>query len=206
MVRPSPLASRRPGTCPRAECRPRPNKRAGSGWTGGFSRWRLRQSTYQWFVASWTIQVRSDRGAAMQAKTMTPWCEPPRLAPRRAGYMTLRLWLPDLERLSDRLARREIAMKSPSNIPRRICGGTDQGSPRARAFAINWHSRLYTGKLPPEEGAVSKPVVIRPPAPSISTARPCIRKSTASSARIPGTCRPWRPSGSKPLVFLSDRT
>jgi hypothetical protein len=55
--------------------------------------------------------------------------------------------------LLERLVRREMTVKPPSNLPRWITAETDHGPLRALAFVINRQSRFYTVRLPPEENA-----------------------------------------------------
>lgn len=52
-----------------------------------------------------------------------------------------------------KLVRREITVKPPNNNPRRVMVETEQGPLRAIAFVINRQSRLYTGRLAPEQVA-----------------------------------------------------
>jgi cation transport protein ChaC len=59
----------------------------------------------------------------------------------------------DLEAQLQKLVRREITAKPPNNIPRWIKVETAGGTTKAIAFVMNRQSRVYTGRLSPEEVA-----------------------------------------------------
>jgi glutathione-specific gamma-glutamylcyclotransferase len=59
----------------------------------------------------------------------------------------------NLEAQLQKLVRREITANPPNNIPRWISVQTDQGDMRALAFVMNRQSRVYVGRLAPEQVA-----------------------------------------------------
>lgn len=59
----------------------------------------------------------------------------------------------NLEDQLQQLVRREITAKPPNNIPRWINVETDRGTVPAIAFVMNRQSRVYVGRLAPEEVA-----------------------------------------------------
>jgi cation transport protein ChaC len=62
-----------------------------------------------------------------------------------------RLSSEDLHAQLSKLVRREMTIKPSNNLPRWIDVQTEQGSVRALAFVMNRQSRMYVGRLPPEE-------------------------------------------------------
>jgi cation transport protein ChaC len=64
-----------------------------------------------------------------------------------------RLPAENLEAQLQKLLRREITAKPPNNIPRWIKVETAEGPVWAIAFVMNRQSRVYTGRLSPEEVA-----------------------------------------------------
>ena len=67
--------------------------------------------------------------------------------------MLFRLPPENLESQLQKLVRREITAKPPNNLPRWIKVETEHGPVHAIAFVMNRQSRVYAGKLAPEEVA-----------------------------------------------------
>ena len=117
-------------------------------WKPEIEHLETRKSTARGWHRAFCFRVTRFRGTKNQPGLM--------MSLDRGGQcqgVLFRLRPQNLEGQLQRLVRREITAKPPNNLPRWISVATDHGTVPAIAFVMNRQSRVYVGRLAPEEVA-----------------------------------------------------